>query len=140
MNEETNASVETSVDEFDAGWADEGFQPDYADYEPAEAAEDGEKTDEAEANTKSEEVTDSENQTGESNSESTVSEEKKPEETITDNLAAPKKNPNVKIRLGKPFRGCIGGTVYDFKRGEVAIVPENVRRILSKEEGLLRPL
>lgn len=69
-----------------------------------------------------------------------VEEEKKPEETITVNLAAPKKNPNVKIRLGKPFRGCIGGTVYDFKRGEVAIVPENVRRILSKEEGLLRPL
>lgn len=69
-----------------------------------------------------------------------VEEEKEPEETITVNLAAPKKNPNVKIRLGKPFRGRIGGTVYDFKRGEVAIVPENVRRILSKEEGLLRPL
>lgn len=80
MNEETNASVETSVDEFDAGWADEGFQPDYTNYEPDEAAEDGEKTDEAESNTKSEEVTDSENQTDRSDSGGGVSEEKKPEE------------------------------------------------------------
>lgn len=64
---------------------------------------------------------------------------KTPEVTV--NLVEPvKKNPNVKVRFGKDYRGNIGGKAYNFKKGDVAVVPENVRRVLSKEEGLLRPL
>lgn len=47
---------------------------------------------------------------------------------------------NVKVRFAKDYKGCIGGQRYFFSKNEVAIVPENVKRILSKTEGLLKPL
>lgn len=59
---------------------------------------------------------------------------------VTVNLEPVKRNPNVRVRFGKDYRGNIGGKAYNFKKGDVAVVPENVRRVLSKEEGLLRPL
>lgn len=46
----------------------------------------------------------------------------------------------VKVRLAKKFDACIGGEWYHLKKDEVAIVPENVKRILSRTEGMLKPL
>ena len=46
----------------------------------------------------------------------------------------------VKVRLAKKFDACIGGEWYHLKKDEVATVPENVKRILSKTEGMLKPL
>ena len=47
---------------------------------------------------------------------------------------------NVKVRFARDYKGCIGGQRYFFKKGETANVPENVKRILIREEGLLMPL
>ena len=46
----------------------------------------------------------------------------------------------VKIRLAKKFDGCIGGTWYHFAKDQVVTVPENVKRILNRTEGMLKPL
>ena len=46
----------------------------------------------------------------------------------------------VKVRLSKEYRGCIGGEWYHLPKEKVVTVPENVKRILSSEEGLLKPL
>lgn len=46
----------------------------------------------------------------------------------------------VKVRLARKFDACIGGEWYHLKKDEVAIVPENVKRILSRTEGMLKPL
>ena len=46
----------------------------------------------------------------------------------------------VKIRLAKKYDGCIGGEWYHFAKDQVVSVPENVKRILNKTEGMLKPL
>lgn len=46
----------------------------------------------------------------------------------------------VKIRLSKKYDGCIGGEWYHFAKDQVVTVPENVKRILNKAEGMLKPL
>ena len=46
----------------------------------------------------------------------------------------------VKIRLAKKYDGCIGGEWYHFAKDQVVTVPENVKRILNKTEGMLKPL
>ena len=70
-----------------------------------------------------------------------VVEEKKPEEvTFT---AKTEKKPierMVKICLAKKYDGCIGGTWYHFVKDQVVTVPENVKRILNSQEGMLKPL
>ena len=47
---------------------------------------------------------------------------------------------NVKVRFARNYKGCIGGVWYYFKKDEVAVVPENVKSILTKAEGILKPL
>lgn len=46
----------------------------------------------------------------------------------------------VKIRLAKKYDGCIGGVWYHFAKDQVVTVPENVKRILNRAEGMLKPL
>ena len=46
----------------------------------------------------------------------------------------------VKIRLAKKYDGCIGGVWYHFAKDQVVNVPENVKRILNSNEGMLKPL
>lgn len=46
----------------------------------------------------------------------------------------------VKIRLAKKYDGCIGGVWYHFDKDQVVSVPENVKRILNRSEGMLKPL
>lgn len=46
----------------------------------------------------------------------------------------------VKIRLAKKYDGCIGGVWYHFEKDQVVNVPENVKRILNSDEGMLKPL
>ncbi len=47
---------------------------------------------------------------------------------------------NVRVRLARKYDGCIGGVWYHFEKNELASVPENVKNIMSREEGLLKPL
>lgn len=46
----------------------------------------------------------------------------------------------VKIKLARKYDGCIGGVWYHFAKDETVIVPENLKRILSNVEGMLKPL
>ena len=46
----------------------------------------------------------------------------------------------VKIRLAKKYDGCVGGVWYHFAKDETVVVPENLKRILSDVEGMLKPL
>lgn len=46
----------------------------------------------------------------------------------------------VKICLAKKYDGCIGGVWYHFAKDQVVTVPENVKRILNRNEGMLKPL
>ena len=46
----------------------------------------------------------------------------------------------VKICLAKKYDGCIGGEWYHFEKNQTVTVPENVKRILNKTEGMLKPL
>ena len=46
----------------------------------------------------------------------------------------------LKVRFALPYKGCIGGTWYNFSAGEVANVPANLKRILESKDGVLRPL
>ena len=46
---------------------------------------------------------------------------------------------NVKVKTNCNHRCCIGGTWYDFKKGEIQNVPLNVKTILDKS-GLLAAL
>lgn len=47
---------------------------------------------------------------------------------------------NVKVKLSKPYKCCVGGVWYHLEADKQISVPENVKIILSKEPGLLKPL
>ena len=69
-----------------------------------------------------------------------VEEEKTEEVTFTAKTDKKPIERMVKICLARDFKGCIGGAWYYFKKGQVVNVPENVKRILNKKEGMLKPL
>ena len=46
----------------------------------------------------------------------------------------------VKIHLARKYDGCIGGVWYHFAKDQVVNVPENVKRILNSDDGMLKPL
>lgn len=55
------------------------------------------------------------------------------------NFAVESKTQEVKIRLNKDHKCCIGGERYFFKKDKVYTVNPNIKRILNKS-GLLKPL
>lgn len=65
-----------------------------------------------------------------------------PVEEVTFNATTDKKpiERMVKICLAKDFKGCIGGNWYYFKKNQTVTVPENVKLILNRKEGMLKPL
>jgi hypothetical protein len=67
-------------------------------------------------------------------------EEKKSEVTFTAKTESKPIESKVKIRLARDYKGCIGGVWYYFKKDEVAIVPESVKLVLNRAEGMLKPL
>ncbi len=67
-------------------------------------------------------------------------EEKKSEVTFTAKTDSKPIESKVKIRLARDYKGCIGGVWYYFKKDEVAIVPESVKLVLNRAEGMLKPL
>lgn len=70
-----------------------------------------------------------------------VVEEKKADEvTFTGETTKKPIEKMVKICLAKKYDGCIGGEWYHFDKGQVVTVPENVKRILNRAEGMLKPL
>ena len=69
-----------------------------------------------------------------------VEEEKTEEVTFTAKTDKKPIERMVKICLARDFKGCIGGAWYHFKKDQVVNVPENVKRILNKKEGMLKPL
>lgn len=72
--------------------------------------------------------------------EAPVEEKKADEVTFTAKTEAKPIERMVKIRLAKKYDGCIGGIWYHFVKDQVVTVPENVKRILNKVEGMLKPL
>ena len=53
-----------------------------------------------------------------------------PPEKVEYEQEEPQKVSRVKIRVGQNHKCNIGGVMYDFKRGEVYHVPEDVKRVL----------
>ena len=72
--------------------------------------------------------------------EAPVEEKKADEVTFTANTEKTPIERMVKICLAKKYDGCIGGEWYHFEKNQVVTVPENVKRILNKTEGMLKPL
>ena len=69
-----------------------------------------------------------------------VEEKKADEVTFTANTEKKPIERMVKICLAKKYDGCIGGNWYHFAKDQVVTVPENVKRILNRKEGMLKPL
>jgi hypothetical protein len=72
--------------------------------------------------------------------ETPTEEDKTDEVTFTAKTESKPIERMVKIRLAKKYDGCIGGEWYHFAKDQVVNVPENVKRILNKTEGMLKPL
>ena len=87
-----------------------------------------------------EEVTPAVEAETETPTEAPVEEKKADEITFTAKTDKKPIERMVKICLAKKYDGCIGGTWYHFEKNQVVNVPENVKRILNSEEGMLKPL
>lgn len=72
--------------------------------------------------------------------ETPVEDKKADEVTFTANTEKKPIERMVKICLAKKYDGCIGGNWYHFAKDQVVTVPENVKRILNRKEGMLKPL
>ena len=72
--------------------------------------------------------------------ESASDEEKSDEVTFSAETDSKPIEERVKVHLARKFDGCIGGEWYHFNKGDVVIVPKNVKRILNGIEGMLKPL
>lgn len=72
--------------------------------------------------------------------ETTKTAYEKPEITFTAETEKKPIEKKVKVHLAKDYRGCIGGEWYYLYKDRVYTVPENVKRVLSRAEGMLKPL
>lgn len=110
--------------------------------EATEAPENiGETVDEAKVDTEADET-----EVPEAVVEDSVKEEEEEEEDTEGSVATPdmsaSKAPErmVKICLSEDYKGCIGGQWYHLEKDKVHTVPENLKKVLSREKGLLKPL
>ena len=89
---------------------------------------------------KPEPTVDESNNPTEDNEEDSAEDKKANEVTFTAQTDKKPIERMVKICLAKKYDGCIGGTWYHFEKNQVVSVPENVKRILNSNEGMLKPL